>query len=372
MDTHNNILSPWLIMGDETKYIFAKWCGNIVDGITNEQLRSKEVVIYYDALPHVEIGQGSIFIYSDKLLPGSYACIPTGNNFYAAKHTNNTTVLIFEGFPFGKDTTKLLTENWRSCNHSVLNILMDLPIRQGSTDLQLSVNRADKIEKEYIERGLSTLRISEMSDIAAIFYWHENIVSHWKLKAQNELASFKDRIDSYSFEYLEWIIDATDTGHMLSTEELYRITSLTAACKMKVRNISIKQAYHKTIEQLIFENTDFEALLYSFSQICQCNVWPLDAEKFRAKAKKELKKVFFCELDKLFENNADVRVPLLSEDLFEEIITDENGMLYGINERINELINCFFGVLNHESNTVVQCFTEFMGTYFRKMEDLLA
>lgn len=363
-------MPPWLIIGDETKYIFAKWCGNIVDGITNEQLRSKEIFIYYDTLPHVEISQGSISIYSDKLLPSSYACIPIGNDFYAADHTNNSTVLIFEGFPFGKDTTKLLSENWRSCNHSVLNILMDLHIRQGSTDLQLSVNPAEEIEREYIENGLATLRINEMSDIANVFYWHEDIISHWKLKAQNELASFRDIIDSYSFEYLEWIIDTTDTTHMLSTEELYKITSLTATCKSNAKNISIKQAYCKTIERLIFESSDFEALLYSFSQSCQCKVLPLDPEKLYAKAKKELKKAFFCELDRLFENDADICVPLLTEDLFEEIITDEAGTLYGINEQVNELINDFFGVLNHECNTVVQYFTEFMETYFRKMEDL--
>ncbi|MBE6843029.1 MAG: hypothetical protein E7510_09415 [Ruminococcus sp.] len=372
MDICNNIMSPWLIMGDETKYIFAKWCGDIIDGITNEQLRSKEVFIYYDLLTHVEIGKDSISIYSNKLIPGSYAYIPTRNDIYTPSNVHSTTILVFEGFPFGKDTTKNLTENWRSSNHSVLNILMDLPIRQGSTDLQLSINPAEEIEKEYIDNGLATLRINEMSDIADVFYWHEDIITHWKLKAENELKLFRSKIDEYSFEYFDWIVDTTDTAHMLSTKELYKISSLAGVCKMKEKNVSIQQRYRQTIEQLIFESADFELLLHSFSQICQCIVWPMDSEKLHEKAKKELKKAFFVEMDKLFENDADISVSLLTEDLFEEIITDKTGKLYGINERINELISNFFGISNHESNTVVQFFTEFMEAYFRKMEDLLA
>lgn len=376
MDTHNNPISPWIIIGDETKYIFAKWCGSIADDITTEQLRSKDVFLYYDVLPHIEIGRESISIYSDRLLPYSYAYIPKSNDHCIPDNTSNTTVLIFEGFPFGKDTTKILTDEWRRADHSVLNVLMELPNRRGSTDLQLNIDPAEEIEKEYYEREYTAIRISEMSDITKIFYWHESVISHWKLKAKNELDKFEDNISSFLFDYLDWILDATYSDetveHILSTRKLFEISSLTGICSLKMKNISIKQAYRQSIEKLIFESSDFEMLLYSFIEICQCIVCPIDSEKLRAKVKKELKKLLFVKVDELFTETGDLRVSQLTEELFEEIITDEKGKLYGINEKISDLIREFFGVDDHENNAVLYCLTELMKSYLKKMEDLLA
>ncbi len=378
-------LIPWIILGDDSKYVFVRWCLDNEDDISTEELKFNDVFLYHSSWSRVEREKNSVSIYSKRLLPGSFAHIPVSNDQYNFEKLTNRTILIFEGFPFGKDIIRALTDKCRNTKgqaNAVLNVLMDLPNRRGSTDIQLDIDVIAEVEGEYAEDDYNVMRITNYNDVSQVFYWHEFATHHWKLQAHCELEKFKDRIAGFEFDYTDWVFDAMLDGdedsapHILSERRLYELcTFSTIDALQKSKSTSIEEAYWKVTESLIFESQDFEQLLFVFEEQCQCCVCPLDFSKVRKKVKNDLKEQLRLQISTLFENSGDKKRNNWTMELYHSMITDESNGLNGINARYIDEIKDFFGIgagFASESNNPVVCYLKsFMQDYLMKMEELI-
>lgn len=372
---------PWIILGDESKYVFVKWCLNSEKDFSTELLKSKDVFIYYSVSSHIEYNENSISVYSSILLPGSFAHIPTSNDQYQFDRINNRIILIFEGFPFGKNIIKNLTDKCRNFEYnvnSVLNVLMDIPNRKGSTDLQLSVDTIAEAEQEYQRKSYNTIRIKGSTDVPSVFYWHESAAHYWQLKAESEIEKLRNKISGFGFDYMEWLTDVTfNSGddlisHILEPSQLYKLCSFsTIEALQKNRAVSIMDAYWYSAENFLFESVDFNNLLNIFLEAYICDIVSTDLDAVRKKAKNELKHLFYTEIKNLFLNTCDEKRNDWTKDHYHEIITNKTSNLNGINAKFEQCVNSYFGVENDTDNPVVNFCKTALEKHLKELEELI-
>lgn len=134
------VLPDRVLIGGEPCYDFLGWMADLA---IQPEWKQKNIWLRYGDKNAVTPDGEDWQVSSYRMLPGMTALIPPeGVDPKAAAMRPETQFVIFEGFPFGEGSTR---KRWKELSraHAVRVVLVDMPIRSGSTDLD-----ADKVDND--------------------------------------------------------------------------------------------------------------------------------------------------------------------------------------------------------------------------------
>lgn len=134
------VLPDRVLIGGEPCYDFLGWMADLA---IQPEWKQKNIWLRYGDKNAVTPDGEDWQVSSYRMLPGMTALIPPeGVVQKAAAMRPETQFVIFEEFPFGEGSTR---KRWKELSpaHAVKVVLVDMPIRSGSTDLD-----ADKVDND--------------------------------------------------------------------------------------------------------------------------------------------------------------------------------------------------------------------------------
>ena len=276
-DEKTLVLPDRVLIGGKTCYDFLGWMADLA---IQPEWKQKNIWLRYGDKNAVTPDGENWQVSSYRMLPGMTALIPPEGVIPKVAVTKpDTQFVIFEEFPFGKDFTK---EQWKklSPTHAVRVVLVDMPIRSGSTDLD-----ADKVENDaqsqcerYRQEGMDAVCIQPPEkdgavSVAVVLGGSDSLRLQWKRNLRGELETVSLLTDFMKGEWIFSLDDSVMTKKVLSFEAFQQSGQM-----------SFWRAYALQTEKLLFQ-TESEFLSdvkknYEYSEldaILKPPVW--DAER---------------------------------------------------------------------------------------------
>lgn len=216
------VLPDRVLIGGKPCYDFLGWMADLA---IQPEWKQKNIWLRYGnknaVMPDGEDWQVSSY----RMLPGMTALIPPeGVVPKAAAMKPGTQFVIFEEFPFGEDSTK---KQWKELGqaHAVRIVLVDMPIRSGSTDLD-----ADKVDNDaqsqcerYRQEGMDAVCIQPPEkdgtvSAAAVLGGSDSLRLQWKRKLLGKLETASLMTDLMKGDWVFSLDDSAMTKEVLSFE----------------------------------------------------------------------------------------------------------------------------------------------------------
>ena len=271
------VLPDRVLIGEKFCYDFLGWRADLA---IQPEWRQKNIWLRYGDKNAVTPDGEDWQVSSYRMLPGMTALIPPeGVVQKAAAMRPETQFVIFEGFPFGQGSTR---DWWKKLSpaHAVRVVLVDMPIRSGSTDLD-----ADKVDNDaqsqcerYRQEGMDAVCIQPPEkdgavSVAAVLGGSDSLRLQWKRNLRGKLETVSLLTDVMKGEWIFSLDDSVMTKKVLSFEAFQQSGQM-----------SFWRAYALQTEKLLFQ-TESEFLSdvkknYEYSQlnaILKPPVW--DAER---------------------------------------------------------------------------------------------
>lgn len=213
----------WVFLGDYSRYKFLRW---LTGWGKAEDLKDMPVQIQYAETPSMRHEDSLWVVTSPHTIPGTTILIPLSeDSLPEIKVGPQTRFALFEEFPYGKQSSRMLLQELRRDyeHNSVLVVLMDIPIRQASTDmlpqgieLRTQYDEYQKSENVCIAKGTE--------DVLDVLNWEEDTERMWRRRACADLERLDGRIADavYDYEILQLDFDET----VLSEQTIDKICSL--------------------------------------------------------------------------------------------------------------------------------------------------
>lgn len=271
------VLPDRVLIGGKSRYDFLGWMADLA---IQPEWKQKNIWLRYGDKNAVTPDGEDWQVSSYRMLPGMTALIPPeGVDPKAAAMRPETQFVIFEGFPFGEGSTR---DWWKDLSqaHAVKVVLVDMPIRSGSTDLD-----ADKVDNDaqsqcerYRQEGMDAVCIQPPEkdgtvSAAVVLGGSDSLRLQWKRNLRSKLEAV-----SLSTEYMKgyWNFSRDDS---VMTKKVLSFEAFQQSGQM-----SFWRAYALQTEKLLFQ-TESEFLsavkeTYEYSQlnaILKPPVW--DAER---------------------------------------------------------------------------------------------
>lgn len=284
------VLPDRVLIGGEPCYDFLGWMADLA---IQPEWKQKNIWLRYGDKNAVTPDGEDWQVSSYRMLPGMTALIPPkGVVQKAAAMRPETQFVIFEGFPFGKGSTR---KRWKELSpaHAVRVVLVDMPIRSGSTDLD-----ADKVDNDaqsqcerYRQEGMDAVCIQPPEkdgtvSAAVVLGGSDSLRLQWKRNLRGKL----ERV-SLSTEFMKsgWKFSRDDS---VMTKKVLSFEAFQQSGQM-----SFWRAYALQTEKLLFQ-TESEFLSkvkenYEDSQlnaILKPPVW--DAERDWETLRKKLQEAY--------------------------------------------------------------------------------
>lgn len=273
------------------------------------------------------------------LLPGMYVLLATSWEQAAVAGRKRTTRIgILESYPFGRQSTRRMIQEMQHqaplCG--VLVILIDLPIRRGSTDL---IPPQDLLEQQYqvYQRNGAVKILRGPNELPALLYWQQDSLQGQFHQVMRELDEMQSSIETiqYDYELLDWEFQQ----QILSLEELEKICSFRTAKVYSPKNLW--SAYQKKAEEVLFPVDRNGGLigpvveLYTHSlQVLNPMIW--DMQKDCEGLYDRLRRAYNAWMS--VPRWQTLRVELLTEENY-EIVSAESGINAAFHKRYKEYIN---------------------------------
>ena len=343
-----------LFLGDKSRYIFAKeLTGTLPQNYENFFLRLE----HGDKLTEIQQRENFLCVTSFKTPPG-IRIISFSNDYddWTVHVKKFSRILIFEEFPFEKDSTQQLIETWRGLpkDRPLLSIvLMDLLHRQGSTDLDRLDDALAAAQKNYAEQELEVIFFRPNTDAVNILYRHESRIARRKKVLSGELEKIYDRMYELDFLYDDFVMDCEGKGGCLSLNATNGICSFDS---VRLHNKdSVWDCYNAAALKRLFPSDSFgkgnlNDLMEIYAYILAGYVGgksPLsEAEKIRVnKGKFELMRVLQSKFyDYMTARKFSVYVPpheVRDVIAYKKLTSDSGGRLFGINAEYNRKLRHF-------------------------------
>lgn len=271
------MLPDRVLIGGESRYDFLGW---MADLSIQPEWKQKNIWLRYGDKNAVTPDGEDWQVSSYRMLPGMTALIPPeGVVQKAAAMRPETQFVIFEEPQFGKDDTR---KKWkeRSQAHAVKVVLVDMPIRSGSTDLD-----ADKVDNDaqsqcerYRQEGMDAVCIQPPEkdgtvSAAVVLGGSDSLRLQWKRNLRDKLKTVSSMTEIMKGDWNFSLDDSVMTKKVLSFEAFQQSGQM-----------SFWRAYALQTEKLLFQ-TESEFLSdvkenYEYSQlndILKPPVW--DAER---------------------------------------------------------------------------------------------
>lgn len=271
------VLPDRVLIGGKSRYDFLGWMADLA---IQPEWRQKNIWLRYGNKNAVTPDGEDWQVASYRMLPGMTALVPPEGVVPKVAVTKpDTQFVFFEEFPFGKDFTK---EQWEKLSpaHAVRVVLVDMPIRSGSTDLD-----ADKVDNDaqsqcerYRQEGMDAVCIQPPEkdgtvSVAVVLGGSDSLRLQWKRNLRGKLETVSLMTDFMKGEWIFSLDDSVMTKKVLSFEAFQQSGQM-----------SFWRAYALQTEKLLFQ-TESEFLSdvkknYEYSQlnaILKPPVW--DAER---------------------------------------------------------------------------------------------
>lgn len=240
------VLPDRVLIGGKPCYDFLGWMADLA---IQPEWKQKNIWLRYGNKNAVTPDGENWQVSSYRMLPGMTALIPPeGVVPKAATMRPRTQFVIFEEFPFGKDSTK---EQWKKLSqaHAVRIVLIDMPIRSGSTDLD-----ADKVDNDaqsqcerYRQEGMDAVCIQPPEkdgtvSAAAVLGGSDSLRLQWKRKLWGKLETVSLMTDFMKGDWNFSLDDSVMTKKVLSFEAFQQSGQM-----------SFWRAYALQTEKLLFQ-----------------------------------------------------------------------------------------------------------------------
>lgn len=271
------VLPDRVLIGGEPCYVFWGWMADLA---IQPEWKQKNIWLRYGDKNAVTPDGENWQVSSYRMLPGMTALIPPeGIVPKAAAMRPETQFVIFEGPPFGQGFTR---DRWKelSMAYAVKVVLVDMPIRSGSTDLD-----ADKVDNDaqsqcerYRQEGMDAVCIQPPEkdgtvSAAVVLGGSDSLRLQWKRNLRGKLETVAFMTDLMKGEWNFSLDNSVMTKKVLSFEAFQQSGQM-----------SFWRAYALQTEKLLFQ-TESKFLSdvkknYEYSQlndILKPPVW--DAER---------------------------------------------------------------------------------------------
>lgn len=271
------VLPDRVLIGGESRYDFLGWMADLA---IQPEWKQKNIWLRYGNKNAVTPDGENWQVSSYRMLPGMTALIPPkGVDPKAAAMRPETQFVIFEEPQFGKDDTR---KKWKelSPEYAVKVVLVDMPIRSGSTDLD-----ADKVDNDaqsqcerYRQEGMDAVCIQPPEkdgtvSAAVVLGGSDSLRLQWKRNLRGKLKTVSSMTEIMKYGWNFSLDDSVMTKKVLSFEAFQQSGQM-----------SFWRAYALQTEKLLFQ-TESEFLSdvkenYEYSQlnaILKPPVW--DAER---------------------------------------------------------------------------------------------
>lgn len=230
-DIKQRYLPDWVILGDNSRAVFLDWL------LSGAKLRAGEnsvIWIRYGIRLSITQQESHWIIETPVLLPRTTLCFPPAAGFESALDTSKRTrYAVLEEFPFGKQTSMDLIRRLESHGNEALVILMDLPRRQGSTDLIAPGEDLHQAMEAYRAEGRDVLIMQDVNNLQCVLHWHRRMYDVWLNKARNYLADLCERISEIPYDYPSLEEDWLDDGGPLQEQTMDGLFSYQTSKKEK-------------------------------------------------------------------------------------------------------------------------------------------
>lgn len=271
------VLPDRVLIGGKSRYDFLGWMADLA---IQPEWKQKNIWLRYGDKNAVTPDGENWQVSSYRMLPGMTALIPPkGVDPKAAAMRPETQFVIFEEPQFGKDDTRKWWKE-RSQAHAVKVVLVDMPIRSGSTDLD-----ADKVDNDaqsqcerYRQEGMDAVCIQPPEkdgtvSAAVVLGGSDSLRLQWKRNLRGKLEAVSSMTEIMKYGWNFSLDDSVMTKKVLSFEAFQQSGQM-----------SFWRAYALQTEKLLFQ-TESEFLSdvkenYEYSElndILKPPVW--DAER---------------------------------------------------------------------------------------------
>ena len=247
VDERPLILPDCVLIGGNSRYDFLGWMADLA---IQPEWKQKNIWLRYGDKNAVTPDGEDWQVFSYRMLPGLTVLVPPeGVVPKAAAMKPGTQFVIFEEFSFGKDSTK---KQWKKLSqaHAVRVVLVDMPIRSGSTDLD-----ADKVDNDaqsqcerYRQEGMDAVCIQPPEkdgtvSAVAVLGESDSLRLQWKRNLRGKLETVSLMLNIMKSGWIFSLDDSAMTKEVLSFEAFQQSGQM-----------SFWRAYALQTEKLLFRN----------------------------------------------------------------------------------------------------------------------
>lgn len=329
MNSSIRSIPDFIFLGDYAKYIFLS---QLLDEKYTYDFRNYSVWISYGKNIFVAKQNDNYYIITYKIIPDTIVFIPTDNYILdKVKVNQDTRYVVFEEFPFMKESTRQILEKIESFNKAV--ILINLNKFVASTDLRKSGEDFEQAKQHYLSNNIKLFSVSDLNnrdEIEAIFYWNVSIKNYYLNEMDKQLSMLKERIQDIKYDYELLVEDWNmDDGCLVNKWQICSFNTI-----QKTRIVHIWQAYMVEAYNRLFPKSkkgglyDMIDLYREIMSRTKLAIW--NREKDEEKLINALILKFRDTLAKPVKYSNDI-CSLDKEINYLKQIADSKSQLYGIN-----------------------------------------
>lgn len=233
-------IPDWVLLGDYSRRVFLQWLTGSAHVLDLEGL--PVWVRYAETLSFRRSGEAWL-VGTPRTIPGTVLFIPLPDTDWHEYHLRKSTrFALFEEFPYGKQSNGMILQDLRQDYeaNSVLIVLMDIPHRQGSTDL---VPQGGELQIQYEKyRAKENVCIARGDgDVLRILHWEEYSENLWRRQIRADLDRLGESVEDSKYDYEILYMDFLES--ILSEHVINKICSFQSV--QRSRQNSIWNGYTK-------------------------------------------------------------------------------------------------------------------------------
>lgn len=258
----------FLFVGDKSRFIFTK----AITGILPPNYEDISLILEHGTTAtQLKNRENFCAVTSFKIPPGiKIYLLKAEDESWQDDFEKFSQIFLFEEFPFEKDSTRQITDTWRTLTKvrpPLTIVIMDLAHRQGSTDLDRLDDAIIEAKKNYEMQDFNIVFFRSPADIINILYCHETLIQKYKKILSSELEEIYDRMYELDSLYEDFIMDCNDAGGCLSLPTLNKICSFESV--KSINSNSFWEAYnYAALKKLFPDNSLAKGILNDLVKIC--------------------------------------------------------------------------------------------------------
>lgn len=343
-----------LLLGDKSRYIFAKM---IIEMLPIDYEKDSILIEHGSTKYQVQGKDENLYINSFKMPSGiSLYLLKSDDSSWQDDYNSFSRIIVFEEFPMSKDSTQQLIDYWNILpkNRPPLTIvIMNLPHRQGSTDLDRIDDAIISAKDNYESQGLDVILFNSDADFMNVLYQHESLIQKHKKFLSSELEKIYEREYELDFLYDDFIMDCNDSGGCLNLFAINRICSFDSV-KLSNKN-SFWDAYNDLALKNLFPsdtsdkgNLNYLSKIQSYiltgdfdGKVSSSEILERRVSQQKAELILSLQRSFLS-----FMSGGKFSMPVSTyetRDIFtyKKLTSDRNGRFYGINAEYSRKLRDF-------------------------------